>query len=144
MNALAAFGIAAAAATLLVPAASAQMRVVTEHAATAAALQCLLAHRHEGCGQDFVGSARRPATFWLWWTATKDLDLGPLVSSEYAGTQSVNAYTTKHLSGRVADVYDVKFAHQEKSFYIARPGADGKVQYLWVRNGAPDDEKMEH
>jgi hypothetical protein len=142
MKALAAVGLAAAVIALS-PAASAQTRTITEHAQSAAAMQCLLAHKHEGCGQDFVGSARRAATFWLWWTSSKDLDLGPLVSSDYAGTQAVNAYTTAHLAGRVADVYHVKFAHQEKTFYIARPDPDGKTHYLWVRNGAPDDEHME-
>ena len=142
MKARAAFGIAAAL-TLLSPAASAQDRVVTEHAQTAAALQCLLAHKHDECAENFIGSARRTASFWLWWTATKDLDLGPLLSSDYAGTQEVNAYVTGHLRGRVPDVYDVKFGHQRKTFYIARPDPDGKIRYLWIRNGGPDDEKME-
>jgi hypothetical protein len=141
MKAPAALGLAA---ILLSSAATAQDRAMTEHAQSAAALQCLLEHKHEECAEKFVGSARRPASFWLWWNARKDFDLGALQSSDYAGTQAVNAYVTRHLKGRVPDVYDVKFRNQRKTFYIARPEPDGKIHYLWVRNGAPDDEKMEH
>ena len=146
MKALAALSVAVAAIGLS-PVASAQTRVMTAHAETASALKCLLDHDHgqkqERCKQVFVGSASRAAIYWLWWTPGKDLDLGPLVSSDYAGTQSVNAYITKFLNGRPADVYDVKFRHLEKTFYIVPPGPDGKIEYLHVRSGAPDDEKME-
>ena len=65
-----------------------------------------------------------------------------MVSSDYVGPQSANAYTTKFLNGRTADVYDVKFRHQEKTFYLVPPGPDGKVRYMHVRNGAPNDEKL--
>ena len=142
MKARAVFGVAAAAIGLS-PAASAQTRVLTAHAETMPALQCLLDHRHNECSQNFAGSATLTASFWLWWTPDKDFELGNLISSEYAGTQSANAYTTKHLNGRTADVYDVKFRHQEKTFYIVPPDPDGKVHYLLVRSGAPNDEKTQ-
>lgn len=127
----------------LAPVASAQTRVPAPHAETASALECLLNHVHDGCNHEFDGSARRPAQFWLWWTPSKDMELGPLVSSEYAGTESQNAYTTRFLDGRTADVYDVKFAHHEKTFYIVPPDPDGNIHYLWVRDGAPNDEKTD-
>jgi hypothetical protein len=124
-------------------AASAQTRVPAPHAQTAAALQCLLEHRHDDCSPEFDGNARRTAAYWQYWNINKDFDLGKLKSSDYAGTQSANAYTTKFLNGRTADVYDVKFRHQEKTFYIVPPGPNGKIQYLWIRGGGPDDERTD-
>ena len=142
MKAVAALGVAVAVIGLS-PIASAQTRVMTAHAETASALACLLEHKYKECGERFVGSARVAARYWLFWSPNKQFALGPLVSSEYAGTQSATAYTTKFLNGRTADVYAVKFRHQQKTFYIVPPGPDGKVEYLHVRGGAPDDEKLE-
>ena len=141
VKALAALSIAIATIGLS-PLASAQTRVMGPHAETAAALACLLEHRHKECSERFVGSARPAAQYWLWWTPDKDFELGPQLSSDYAGTEAVNAYLTKFLNGRKADVYDVKFRHHEKTFYIVPPGPDGKIQYMRVRGGAPDDENM--
>ena len=133
----------AVAAIGLSPAASAQTRVMTDHAETASALKCMLDHGEGGCRDVFVGSASLAARPWVWWNPNLNFELGALVSSEYAGTQSVNAYITKYLNGRPADVYYVRFKHQEKTFYIVPPGPDGKINYLLVRSGAPDDEKTE-
>jgi len=142
MKGLTALSIAVAAIALS-PVASAQTRVVAPHDETASAMRCLLDHLHKECGERFVGSARLAARYWLFWSPNKQFALGPLVSSEYAGTQPATAYTTKFLSGRTADVYAVKFRHQQKTFYIVPPGPDGKVQFMRVRGGAPDDEKLE-
>jgi hypothetical protein len=120
----------------------AQTRVMAAHDETAAVLQCLLNHG-KGCNQDFVARAGLTATAWLWWTAEKDFGLGPLLSWKYAGTQSANAYTTRFLAASTADVYDVKFRKQEKTFYVVPPGPDGKVRYILIRNGAPDDERLD-
>jgi hypothetical protein len=126
---------------VLSPVALAQTRVITAHAETASALGCLLEHRHKECGQSFVGNATRVAQPWLWWNPNLSFELGALVSSEYAGTQSANAYITKYLNGRTADVYDVKFRHQEQTFYIVPPGPDGNIHYMLIRQGAPNDER---
>lgn len=129
-------------ASLLSAPALAQTRVMAEHDQTESALRCLLDHNRTDCKIDFAGNARRSATFWLWWNANKDFDLGPLVSSEYAGTEAVNMYLMKVLAGRPADVYDVKFRNKEMTFYFARDSTDGKVHYIHTRPGPPDDEKM--
>ena len=142
MKASAALGIAVAALGLS-PVASAQTRVMMEHAQTASALECLLAHKYKACGQRFVGNARLASRYWLFWSPDKQYALGTPESSDYSGTQSATAYTTKFLNGRAADVYDVRFRHQRKTFYIVPPGPDGKVEYMRVRGGAPDDEKLE-
>jgi hypothetical protein len=143
MKALAALTVAVAAIGLS-PVASAQTRVITDHAETASALICLLDHNRQACGYHFVGSARGAARTWLWWNAVKDFDLGDVVSAKYAGTEGQNFYTTRFLNGRMADVYDVKFGKAERTFYIAPPGPDGKVRYIFVRNGAPNDEIQDY
>jgi hypothetical protein len=143
MKALAALSVAVAAIGLS-PAASAQTRTITEHSETASALICLLDHERKACGYHFVGSAKRPADTWLWWGPVKDFDLGDVVSATYAGTERPNYYTTRNLNGRSADVYDVKFEKAQRTFYIVPPGPDGKVRYIFIRNGAPDDEIMEY
>jgi hypothetical protein len=120
----------------------AQTRVMTAHDQTASALKCLLDHSKNDCKIEFVGSARWAAQRWLWWNANRDFDFGPLLSSEYAGTQAVNRYLTLVLSGRRADVYDVKFKNRELTFYIARDALDGKIHYIHTRPGPPDDEKL--
>jgi hypothetical protein len=125
-------------------AASAQTRVITDHAETASALRCLLNHERDACGYNFVGSASGAARAWLWWNAAKDFGFGPVMSVQYAGTQPQSFYTTRLFNGRTADVYDVKFKKVERTFYIVPPGPDGKVRYIFVRNGAPRDEYVDY
>jgi hypothetical protein len=120
----------------------AQTRVMTTHDQTASALKCLLDHDRNDCKYHFVGTAYLGARYWLWWNSNKEVALGPVLSSEYAGTQAQNAYTTKFVSGRTADLYDVKFRRQELTFYIVPPDSDGNVRYMHIRSGAPNDEKM--
>jgi hypothetical protein len=74
------------------------------------------------------------------WTVQEDFAVGPLLSWQYAGTESANAYTTKFLTGGMTDVYDVKFVRRELTFYVVRPGPDGNVRYMFIRRGAPSDE----
>jgi hypothetical protein len=119
--------------------ASAQTRITMEHAETASVLRCLLEHS-KVCNRDFVARAGLRARPWLQWTSSSDFVLGPLLSWEYAGTESANPYTTKFVNGRTADVYDVKFKYQELSFYIVQPDREGNVRYIFIRNGAPSDE----
>ena len=127
--------------TLSAPA-LAQTRVMTGHDQTESGLKCLLDHNRKDCEINFVGSATGPAKYWLWWNANKDFALGPVMSSQYAGTEAVNRYLMKVLDGRPADVYDVKFRNQEMTFYIARDSTDGKIHYIHTRPGPPNDEKM--
>jgi len=141
MKARAMFSLAVAAIGLS-PDASAQTRAMRAHDETASAMRCLLDHGPKECRSRFVGSARQVAAYWLWWTSDKDFALGPLLSSEYAGTQAVNAYTTRVVDSRQADVYGVMFRHQKKTFYIVPPGPDGRIRYMHVRGGDPDEEKM--
>ena len=119
----------------------AQTRVMTTHDQTASALKCLLGHNRKDCKFSFVAGANLPAQSWLWWNSNRDYAFGHLVSADYAGTEPQNAYTTRFLSGQLADVYDVRFAREEFTFYITPPGPDGKIRYLHIRNGTPNDER---
>jgi len=136
----AALGLAIA--TIALSPASAE-RIVKPHGDTAPALMCLLDHVGDSCKTSFTGDARRPAQSWLYWSPNKDFQLGNLVSAEYAWTETPNSFTTKYLFGRTADVYYVKYRHQEYTFYIVPPNADGQVTYMLVRGGKPEDEKSE-
>ena len=140
MKALAALSLAIAAITLP---ASAQTRIVKAHGETAAALLCMLDHTGDRCKVTFAGDARRAAQTWLFWSPNRDFALGDLISAEYAHTQSQNAYTTRPLFGRTADVYYVKYKHQDYTFYIVPPGQDGKIVYMLIRSGGPNDEKTQ-
>ena len=142
MKALAALSIALAAA-LLPCALSAQTRIIKAHGETAPALLCMLDHTGDACKVDFAGSAQLAARPWLRWSPNRDFTLGDLVSAEYIGTQPQNAYTTRELAARTADVYYVKYKHQDFTFYIVPPGADGKILYMLIRSGTPADEKSQ-
>lgn len=116
---------------------------VQPHAVTAAAMLCMLDHQGDRCKIGFAGDAWRTAKTWLFWSPNKDFSLGDLVSAEYAYTQAQNAYTTTFAYGRAADVYYVKYKHQDYTFYLVPPGADGKIVYMLARSGTPADEKSE-
>jgi hypothetical protein len=139
---LTAFSVAIAA-IALPSALSAQTRVIGAHGGTAPALLCMLDHVGNACKIDFAGDAYLAARFWLHWSPNKDFALGDLVSAEYSHTQPQNAYTTKPLAARTADVYYVKYRHQDYTFYIVPPGEDGKILYMLIRSGRPEDEKTE-
>jgi len=143
MKYLAALSIAVAA-IALPSAAPAQTRVIKAHGQTAPALLCLLDADRKGCKVGFAGSASVVAKPWLWWSLPdRDFHLGAIESVEYVGTQPANAYTTRFLNARTADIYHVKFRHQEKTFYIVPPDPDGKIHYMLIRGGAPNDERRE-
>ena len=140
MKALISFALTAA---LLPSPLSAQTRIVKAHGETAPALLCMLDHVGDSCKVDFSSGAYVAARYWLRWSPGKDLALGKLVSAEYSHTQPQNAYTTNFAYGRDADVYYVKYRHQDFTFYIVPPEADGKIVYMLVRSGRPEDEKTQ-
>ena len=110
---------------------------------TDAALQCLLRQGPKGCQDMFVGKAMLAARPWVWENPGRDFNRGPLEASNYFGAASSdNVFDEKVLHQQMTDdmdIYDVKFAHLEWSFYIAPADADGKIHYLAVRLYAPHD-----
>jgi hypothetical protein len=73
----------------------------------------------------FHGAARVAAMPWVVVNAERNFQRGPLVSSIYWGRASAsNIFDVKALRGsptREADIFDVKFAHEEYTFYISPP-----------------------
>jgi hypothetical protein len=110
---------------------------------TAAALQCLLRQGPKGCEQVFVGKAMLAARPWVWANPSRDFNRGPLESSKYWGqASSTNVFDERVLHLQMTDemdIFDVKFAHQEWTIYIAPTDADGKIRYLAIRFYPPHD-----
>jgi hypothetical protein len=110
---------------------------------TEAALQCLLRQGPPGCQDMFVGKATGPARPWVYANPNRDFNRGPLQSSQFFGQASHNnVFDERVLRRQVTDemdIYDVKFAHNEWSVYIAPADADGKIRYLSIEFYAPHD-----
>jgi hypothetical protein len=110
---------------------------------TGPALKCLLETGPDDCGRMFVAAASPASRAWVNPNQTLRFNLGPLVSSSYVRTISGGElYKVRLTTWTAADVYDVKFQHQEKTFYISPPDADGKIRYLAVHEGSPDDDVL--
>jgi hypothetical protein len=114
-----------------------------QRAGTEAALQCLLRQGPPGCQDMFVGKATAPARQWATASADRDFNRGALQSSQFFGQATAdNVYDEKILRRQVTDemdIYDVKFAHNEWSVYIAPPDEDGKIRHLAIEFYAPHD-----
>ena len=110
---------------------------------TEAALQCLLGQGPKRCERMFVGRAMLAAQPWVWPNLTRDVDRGPLEWSKYWGqASSKNVFDERVLQSQMTDefdIFDIKFAHQEWTIYIAPADADGKIHYLAPRFYAPHD-----
>jgi hypothetical protein len=110
---------------------------------TDAAMQCLLRQGPKGCEQVFVGKATLAARSWVWPDLGRDFNRGPLDRSKYWGqASSKNVFDERVLQRQMTDemdIFDVKFAHQEWTIYIAPADADGKIHYLAIRLYAPHD-----
>ena len=114
-----------------------------QRAGTEAALQCLLRQGPPGCQDMFVGKATAPARQWATASADRDFNRGALQSSQFFGQATADTvYDEKILRRQVTDemdIYDVKFAHNEWSVYIAPPDEDGKIRHLAIEFYAPHD-----
>jgi len=112
---------------------------------TAQAMQCLLGYQQGlvDCRKMFRGSAQTLATPWVFVNAERKFQRGPLVSNSYWGRASEsNMFDVKAMLGkptREMDIYDVKFAHIEYTFYISPADAEGKIRALTILPFAPHD-----
>ena len=91
----------------------------------------------------FQGGARKVAMPWLFENPDRDFKRGRLLSADYWGrTSDSSVFDTRvvtHLPTKEMDIFDVKFAHVEYSFYISPPEADGKIRALAILLYAPHD-----
>jgi hypothetical protein len=112
---------------------------------TVEAMQCLAGIRQESgeCMKMFVGSAQTIATPWVFVSAEAKFQRGPLVSSSFWGRASAsNIFDAKAMRGKPTtemDIFDIKFAHTEYTFYISPADADGKINALTILLYAPHD-----
>lgn len=110
---------------------------------TAEAMQCLAGQGPKGCDRMFVGAAGWTARQLVFASAERTFLRGPLISSTYLGQASdSNMFDVRALRGkpiRETAILDVKFAHQECTFYISPPDADGKIRTLVTMLHAPHD-----
>jgi len=92
----------------------------------------------------FVGQAWVTAAPWVFDNnAERDFKRGPLVSSSFWGRASdANIFDVKAMTGkptREMDIFDIKFAHTEYTFYISPADADGKIRALAILLYPPHD-----
>ncbi len=91
----------------------------------------------------FQGGARVTARPWLFDNPDRDFKRGHLISSSYWGRASeLNRFDARfmmHQPTTEMDIFDVKFAHIEYTFYISPADADGKIHALVMPLYAPHD-----
>jgi len=110
---------------------------------TVEAMRCLVGVRQgpAECLKMFQARARVLAGRWLSQSAERDFKRGPLVSSNYWGqasdTNNFDAVAMKVWPTTEMDIFDMKFAHEEYTFYISPPDGDGKVRALTILQSAP-------
>jgi hypothetical protein len=75
--------------------------------------------------------------------ADRDFKRGPLVSSTYWGRASEsNMFDVKAMRGKPTkemDIFDIKFAHAEYTFYISPANDEGKIRAVTILLYAPHD-----
>jgi len=80
---------------------------------------------------------------WVFVSAERNFQRGPLLSSNFWGRATeANIFDAKAMRGRVAkemDIFDVKFAHAEYTFYISPADTDGKIRSLNILLYPPHD-----
>ena len=109
---------------------------------TIEAMQCLTGIRQDPteCIKMFVSSAQTTATPWVFVNADHKFQRGRLLSGSYWGRASeANMFDAKAMRGlptREMDIFDVKFAHVEYTFYILSADANGKIR-SWPYGQSP-------
>ena len=110
---------------------------------TLEAMRCLVRQGPAGCEKMFQGRARVTARPWLFENPDRDFKRGHLISSNYWGRASdSNRFDARILIEQPTtemDIFDVKFAHVEYTFYISPADADGKIMALAMPLYAPHD-----
>jgi hypothetical protein len=111
---------------------------------TVEAMRCLVRQdTSDACKIMFQGGARKIAMSWVFQNPERDFKRGRLISSSYWGRASdTNRFDAKILTNqpsREMDIFDVKFAHVEYTFYISPADADGKIRALAIPLYGPHD-----
>jgi len=101
---------------------------------TVEAIQCLNHLGPKGCETMFVGQARLMARPWVMENPNRDARRGSFISSNYRGRASDSNYfdakVMSILPTKDMDIFRVKFARAEYTFYVSAADADGKIHAL--------------
>jgi hypothetical protein len=110
---------------------------------TVEAMRCLVRQGPAECKTMFQGSARKVAMHWVFQDPDRDFKRGPLLSSNYWGRASdSNRFDARILTSQPTkemDIFDVKFAHVEYTFYISPADPDGNIRALAIPLYGPHD-----
>jgi hypothetical protein len=110
---------------------------------TVEAMRCLVRQGPAGCEKMFQGGARTAARPWVFQNPDRDFKRGHLISSDYWGRASEsNRFDARFMINQPTtemDIFDIKFAHVEYTFYISPANADGKIEALAIPLYAPHD-----
>jgi hypothetical protein len=111
---------------------------------TVEAMRCLVRQGPKGCQKMFVGGAWVTAMPWVFDNnADRDFKRGPLVSSTYWGRAShANIFDVNAMRGtptKEMDIFDIKFAHTEYTFYISPADDEGKIRAAAILLYPPHD-----
>jgi len=91
----------------------------------------------------FVGAAWVTARHWVFDDPERDFKRGQLLSSSFWGRASdANVFDAKVLvrqPTREMDIFDIKFAHVEYTFYISPADDQGKIHAVAILLYAPHD-----
>jgi len=100
----------------------------------AEAIRCLNHQGPKGCEEMFVGQARLMARPWVFENTNRDAWRGSFVSSDYwgraTGSNYLDAKVMSTLPTNDMDIFHLKFARAEYTFYVSAPDADGKIHAL--------------
>src|SRR5471030_1627519 len=115
---------------------------------TETALACLLGMAPDGCERGFMGFTYGLNNLPLSWYQVRRLIT--YCSKRYVHRRLDNCYSgplesVKYLGANAGgdDVYDVKFAHMEKTYVISQPAPDGKIASIWMLEG-PAIQSIRH
>lgn len=110
---------------------------------TVEAMRCLIRQGPPGCNEVFQGRARTASMPWVFPNPDRDFKRGALVSSAFWGRASdSNRFDARVLTNQPTeemDIFDVRFAHVEYTFYISPADADGKIRALAILLYPPHD-----
>ena len=91
----------------------------------------------------FLGGAQTNATQWVFVDEALKIERGPLISSNYWGRASdTNIFDIRAMIGKPTkemDIFDVRFAHTEYTFYVSPADAEGKIRALTILLNRPHD-----
>lgn len=101
---------------------------------TVEAVRCLNHQGPKGCETMFVGQARLMARPWVFENPNRDAWRGSFVSSNYGGRASGSNYFDARVMSTLPtndmDIFRVKFARAEYTFYVSALDAVGKIHAL--------------